>query len=84
MASLACDHGEGREATPGRGDFVITSDGEEPSTVHGLLISAPCCRLRAAPETGARQASAGELSGAAHFLIINSSCSSISTISFQR
>jgi hypothetical protein len=33
--SLACDHGEGHEATPRRGDFVITSDGEEPSTVHG-------------------------------------------------
>jgi hypothetical protein len=39
MASLACDHGEGHGATPRRGDFVITSDGEKPSTVHGQPFS---------------------------------------------
>jgi hypothetical protein len=58
-------------------------------TVYGttglaLLISAPFCRLEAAsPERGARQACAAQLSGGTHFLIINNSCSSISTISFQ-
>jgi hypothetical protein len=39
MASLGCDHGEGHGATPRRGDFVITSDGEKPSTVHGQPFS---------------------------------------------
>ena len=68
-ASLACDYGEVREAAPRPGDFVIVSD--------------PCCRLAASPERGAGQASAGELSGGTHFLIINNSCSSIWTISFQ-
>jgi hypothetical protein len=60
-ASLACDYGEVREATPRPGD---------PD---------PCCRLADSPERGAGQASAGELSGGTHFLIINNPCSSIST-----
>jgi hypothetical protein len=41
MASLARDHGEGHER---RGDFVITSGGEEPSTVHGKAGLTPHIR----------------------------------------
>ena len=35
-ASLA---GSLHKATPRRGDLVITSDGEEPSTVHGTTLA---------------------------------------------
>jgi hypothetical protein len=79
IASLARDHGEGHER---RGDFVITSDGEEPSTVHGKAGLTPHIRALLPISGLARKARGGErggLSGGAHFLIINNYCSSMTS-----
>jgi hypothetical protein len=83
MASLACGYGEGRGPIPSPGDFVILSDGEEPSTVHrkaGLALHIRALLpISGLIRKGHEAASAGELSGATRFPIINSYCSSMTS-----
>jgi hypothetical protein len=87
MASLAGDHGEGHEPTSKPADFVIVSDGESRPRFMGqpglAPIRAPVAHYRPC-QKGARGRRALENSREApHFLIINNSCSSISTTGAQ-